>query len=252
METHYGVHIPYIMGVIATRSWSEKVIGIKQLIAEHEGKIRRGMIGYDALQALRSDRETPAVREAYEKHRDEIGYALLLKRYTPLVVDATDAQIQQAAKDTIPRVAPLFWCFRIMVACGMVMLLIFVIAFYYTCKRKVIEQRWFLWLAVWSIPLPWIAAESGWIVAEYGRQPWTVSGILPTSLSSSSLSVQDVMFSLAGLALFYSALLVVEMFLMFKYARLGPSSLGTGRYYYEQNAALSDQRPSTTASETPA
>ena len=73
----------------------------------------------------------------------------------------------------------------------------------------------------------------GWIVAEYGRQPWTVSGVLPTFLSASAVSVKDVVFSLLGLGIFYTLLLIVELFLMFKYARLGPSSLGTGRYYHE-------------------
>ncbi len=237
METRYGVHVPYIMGVIATRSWSEKVVGIKELIEEHKVKIRNGMLGYAGLQEIRAGNETAAAREAYETHKKDIGYALLLKRYTPNVVDATDAQIDQAALDTIPRVAPLFWAFRIMVACGMFMLLIFVVSFYFTCKRKVVSQRWFLWVVVYSIPLPWIAAEAGWIVAEYGRQPWTVSGVLPTFLSASAVSVKDVLFSLLGLGLFYTALLVVELYLMFKYARLGPSSLGTGRYYHEREGA---------------
>jgi cytochrome d ubiquinol oxidase subunit I len=82
-----------------------------------------------------------------------------------------------------------------------------------------------------SIPLPWIAAELGWIVAEYGRQPWTIAGILPTHLSASSLQPGSLYFSLAGFILFYTFLLVVEMILMVKYARLGPSSLHTGQYW---------------------
>jgi cytochrome d ubiquinol oxidase subunit I len=92
-------------------------------------------------------------------------------------------------------------------------------------------------LALWSIPLPWIAAELGWIVAEYGRQPWTISEVLPTQLSTSSVGVGEVLFSLGGFVAFYTALLVVELYLMFKYARLGPSSLGTGRYHFESGRA---------------
>ena len=65
----------------------------------------------------------------------------------------------------------------------------------------------------------------GWLVAELGRQPWTVSGILPTHLSVSSLTVWDLAFSLTGFVLLYSALLAVEMYLMLKYARLGPDAL---------------------------
>jgi cytochrome d ubiquinol oxidase subunit I len=86
---------------------------------------------------------------------------------------------------------------------------------------------------VWAIPLPWIAIEFGWIVAELGRQPWTIAGVLPTHLSSSSLQVNDLYLSIAGFVLFYTALFIIEIKLMFKYARLGPSSLHTGRYHHE-------------------
>jgi cytochrome d ubiquinol oxidase subunit I len=72
------------------------------------------------------------------------------------------------------------------------------------------------------IPTPWIAAELGWFVAEFGRQPWTVDGVLPTALSASHLSVADLLITLAGFMLFYSILFVVEMGLMLKYIRKGP------------------------------
>ena len=87
------------------------------------------------------------------------------------------------------------------------------------------------------IPAPWIACELGWVVAEYGRQPWTIYGVLPTHLSTSTLSVGSIVFSLAGFIIFYTGLLIAEMYLMFKYARLGPSSLGTGKYDAEQQGA---------------
>jgi cytochrome d ubiquinol oxidase subunit I len=86
---------------------------------------------------------------------------------------------------------------------------------------------------LYSIPLPWIAAELGWIVAEYGRQPWTISGVLPTMLSVSNVAAKDVYASLYAFIAFYSALLVVEMYLMLKYIRLGPASLHTGKYDFE-------------------
>jgi cytochrome d ubiquinol oxidase subunit I len=81
--------------------------------------------------------------------------------------------------------------------------------------------------------LPWIAAEMGWIVAEYGRQPWTISGVLPTMLSVSNIASGSVYASLSAFVAFYSALLVVEMYLMLKYIRLGPASLHTGKYDLE-------------------
>lgn len=71
------------------------------------------------------------------------------------------------------------------------------------------------------MPLPWLASELGWIVAEYGRQPWVVEGVLPTALGISSTSAGNVLFSLLGFALFYSALLVADLYLLVKYIRLG-------------------------------
>ena len=71
------------------------------------------------------------------------------------------------------------------------------------------------------------------MVAEYGRQPWTIYGVLPTHLSVSSLTPANIYGSLAGFVTFYTVLLIIEMYLMVKYARLGPSSMGTGRYHNE-------------------
>jgi len=78
--------------------------------------------------------------------------------------------------------------------------------------------------------------ELGWIVAEYGRQPWTISEVLPTHLSVSSVPLSHVWFSLGGFIAFYTALLVVEVYLLQKYIRMGPSSLGTGRYQDEEGS----------------
>jgi cytochrome d ubiquinol oxidase subunit I len=114
------------------------------------------------------------------------------------------------------------------------MLFIFAASFYFCARRTIMHQTWLLRLALFGIPLPWIASEAGWFVAEFGRQPWSIGGVLPTFLSVSQLEPGTVYLSLAAFVLFYSALLVVEMYLMFKYARLGPSSLGTGRYHLEK------------------
>ena len=86
--------------------------------------------------------------------------------------------------------------------------------------------------------MPWIACELGWFVAEYGRQPWTIYGVLPTHMSVSNLSVASLYGSLAGFVVFYTVLLAVEMYLMVKFARQGPGSLGTGRYDLDVADAL--------------
>ena len=88
-----------------------------------------------------------------------------------------------------------------------------------------------------DIPLTWSAHEFVCVVAGLGRTPWTIAGVLPTHLAASSLQPSDLYLSLAGFILFYTALFVIEIKLMFKYARLGPSSLHTGRYHHELVAA---------------
>jgi cytochrome d ubiquinol oxidase subunit I len=236
-RTDYAIKIPYLLGLIATRSVDEEVTGLIDLKNQNEVRIRNGMQSYADLQRLKSGDQSESAVAAFEQSKHDLGYGLLLKKYTPDVIDATEDQIKQAARDTIPNVFTLFWSFRIMVALGVLMLFIFAASFYFTAKRTIGEKKWLLRLALFAIPAPWIAAEMGWIVAEMGRQPWTISGILPTHLSTSSLSAGDLYFSLAGFMGFYTLLLVIEMFLMFKYARLGPSSLHTGRYFFEKQQA---------------
>ncbi len=232
-RNRFAIRIPYALGLIATRSVDEKITGIKDLIAQHEERIRNGMIAYEMLDRLRAGDRSAETEAAFNEHERDLGYGLLLKRYTPRVADATEAQIKQAARDSIPRVAPLFWTFRLMVGAGFLMLFIFAAAFYYCARRVADRKRWLLRLALYGMPLPWLASEAGWVVAEYGRQPWAIGEVLPTYLATSSLTTSDLIFSLAGFVGFYSLLLAADLFLLVKYARLGPSSLHTGRYHFE-------------------
>jgi cytochrome d ubiquinol oxidase subunit I len=236
-KTDMALKIPYVLGLIATRSLDEEVKGLKDLREDSVLRVESGMVAYDNLQKLRAGDNSPSVKQHFADHKADLGYGLLLKKYTDKVIDADAATIQKAANDTIPKVAPLFWTFRIMVACGFIMLFIFAMTFYYCATRVADQKRWLLRMAVWCIPLPWIAAETGWFVAEVGRQPWTISGVLPTHMSVSSLSAGQLWFSIGGFALFYTILLIIEMYLMLKYVRLGPSSLHTGRYCFEPQPA---------------
>lgn len=234
--TDYALKIPYALGIVATRSIDEQVMGLKDLKQQSVEKIKNGMVAYGELQKLRAGDRSDATKASFNAHKEDLGYGLLLKKYTEQVTNADAVMIDKAANDTIPKVAPLFWTFRIMVACGFTMLFIFAMAFYYCATRVADQKRWLMRMAVWCIPLPWIAAETGWFVAEVGRQPWTIAGVLPTNLSVSSISSEQLWFSIGGFALFYTVLLIIEMYLMIKYVRLGPSSLHTGRYYFEQPA----------------
>lgn len=234
MKTHYAVRIPWVMGLIATRSTNKPVKGISELIADAEKRIRSGVIAYENLVKLRAGDKSEPVRKLFDQHKRDLGYGLLLKRYVEDPAKATEAQIVQAAKDSIPTVPYLFWSFRIMVGVGFFLLALFAASFYLLAAQRLEKNRWLLTIAVWSIPLPWLGVELGWFVAEFGRQPWAIGEVLPTFLATSALTVSDLIFSIAGYLIFYSVLLAIELYLMFKFARLGPSSLHTGRYYHER------------------
>jgi cytochrome d ubiquinol oxidase subunit I len=134
--------------------------------------------------------------------------------------------IDRAAWSTVPDVPVLFWSFRIMVALGFFFIFLFGAAFYLASRHRLDRHRWFLWLAFLSLPLPWIAAELGWIVAEYGRQPWAIDGLLPTFLGVSTTSAANVWMSLLGFVVFYTTLAVVDFYLMLRVVRRGPDGLG--------------------------
>lgn len=237
-RTDYAVKIPYVMGIIATRSLDKQVTGIKDLVIEHQARIRNGMQAYALLGQLRGGDLSEQTLSAFNLVKKDLGYGLLLKKYTDTVVDASDAQIEAAALDSIPGVASIFWTFRLMVLSGVLMLGLFICAFWASIRRNETRKPWLLKWALFSLPLPWVATQTGWYVAEHGRQPWSIGEVLPTHLSASSLSTGDVWGSLLALAAFYTVLLVIEMYLMIKFTRQGPSSLHTGRYHFERGAAL--------------
>ncbi|MGD8845102.1 MAG: cytochrome ubiquinol oxidase subunit I [Desulfobacteraceae bacterium] len=236
-RTKGKISLPWVGGIIVTRSLDQPVIGVKDLIEKSRGRIKNGMVAYGLLERMRSGDKSPDTIEKFNAHKKDLGYGLLLKRYTENVVDATDRQIDQAARDTIPNVGLMFWSFRIMVGLGFWMLGLIAVSFYYCARRLFHKKRWLLKLLVFNLPVPWIAAELGWFVAEYGRQPWTIGEVLPTFISASSLSMGDIIGSIIGLTVFYTVLLAIEVYLMVKFIRRGPSSLHTGRYHFEQRTA---------------
>jgi cytochrome d ubiquinol oxidase subunit I len=226
------IQIPEILGLIVTHSKNAVIPGINDIEVANENRIQEGMKAYGALVKLREGDQSAS--DLFRQTQGDLGYGLLLKKYTDKVVDATPAQIHAAAEDSIPSVFAIFWAFRIMVGLGFLMLFGFLYAFVQTLRNKNIwNQRWFLRAALYGIPVPWIACLVGWFVTEHGRQPWTIFGVLPTNISSSSISSVDIGISFLFFVLFYTGLFIVEIYLMFKYARLGPSSLGTGKYDQE-------------------
>ena len=239
-ETHYAVHIPWAMGLIGTRSLTTEIPGINDLIANARTHIRDGIRAFDALQKIRAANESvrntpnapnagasipPQAKADFEQYGHSLGYALLLKRYVDDPREATAEQIAQAANDTVPMVAPLFWAFRLMVGLGFFFIALTATFFVLSARRRLDAHRWLLKVAVWTIPLPFIANEMGWFVAEFGRQPWVIEGVLPTAAAVSSLGASTVLLTIAGFVAIYTVLLIIEMKLMLDTIRKGPPIL---------------------------
>lgn len=229
-DNKYAIHIPYVLGIIATRSLNTQVPGIKDLIKESEGRIRKGIIAYKALEEYRANPGPGKALDTFKVYQEHLGYGLLLKRHVSDPSQATEADVLKAAEDTMPNVPLVFFCFRLMAGCGLFFLAFFVLSVFFSLQGTIAKREWLLKASLFSLPLPWIATSSGWIIAECGRQPWAIEGVLPTFYGASSLAPSSVWISLIGFIVLYSFLAVVDFFLMLKYARLGPDAALSPRH----------------------
>ncbi|MDX8518239.1 cytochrome ubiquinol oxidase subunit I [Mesorhizobium dulcispinae] len=240
-ETHFAIRIPWVMGLIGTRSVDRPIAGIDELVAHAEARIRNGIVAYDALEKIKADRKDTGARAVFDASSRDLGYALLLKRYLADPRQASEQQIKDAAWSTVPYVPLLFFSFRLMVACGFVLAALFAVSLWHT-TRETGAPRWLFRAALIAMPLPWIAIEVGWFVAEFGRQPWIIDGVLPTFLATSELGVTDLLLTIAGFTLVYGVLAVIEVRLMLAAIRKGP----------EVANVIDDLRPSADPAMQPA
>ncbi|MEO8837138.1 MAG: cytochrome ubiquinol oxidase subunit I, partial [Herbaspirillum sp.] len=210
------VQIPYALSLLVTHSLDGTVPGFDVLEQQAAERIRNGIPAVAALQELSAKPKDAHALAQFRNHEKDLGYGFLVQRYAPDVTKATEQQIATAARDTIPQVSVIFWSFRMMVAMGLAMLAFFVLATIFTMRHSVEHKRWFLKIAVWMIPIPFLACELGWLVAEMGRQPWTVYGVLPTWMSASTHSIGYMIFSLVGFLALYTVFIIIEMYLMLR------------------------------------
>jgi len=218
----FEVRLPWVLGIITTRSLDMELPGITELVEHAATRIQSGLVGYEALQQIRADGSNAEARAVFEEHWADLGYALLLKKYREDIENATGEEIALAAFDTVPDVWPLFWSFRIMVGLGFFFIGFFAFWFYRASVGKLDTNPTLLRISAWLLPAPWIAIEAGWFIAEYGRQPWVVEGVLPTFYAASGLTVLDLVLSLTFFVLLYTVLFVIMVMLMVRIVQAGP------------------------------
>jgi len=131
--------------------------------------------------------------------------------------------LKEFPKELRPMVTPTFISFRMMVGLGTLMILASLAAIVLSRRQNLEQQRWFLTLMVFAIPAPYLAQQFGWLVAELGRQPWIVYGVLKTADAvSKSITTTQVALSLLGFVVLYGLLGAIDIFLLVKYAKKGP------------------------------
>jgi cytochrome d ubiquinol oxidase subunit I len=134
--------------------------------------------------------------------------------------NATVKGLEEFAPADRPPVMTSYLSFRLMVGLGFLFVLLAFLAVLFSRKRVPAMRPWFLRLMTVAIALPYIACELGWMLAEFGRQPWIVYGILRTrDAYSTNITTTDVLISLVGFLIVYTALAAVDVFLLAKYAR---------------------------------
>jgi cytochrome d ubiquinol oxidase subunit I len=215
-SNNYTVEIPYLLGLMITHSWNQTIPGIQKLVEEGKQRIRYGLLAYRAMQQP----DNSQMQQVFEKHRGDLAYAMLLQAHIKQIENATEEHITQAAHDLVPNVPLLFWAFRIMLACGLMLFLLCLLGIIIYLK-KAAYNRSFLLFSLCSLPLPWIGTYAGWLLTETGRQPWTVVGILPTLNSGGHLEPHTVLLTLMFFVTAYTALFILYVFLNRKYINDG-------------------------------
>ncbi len=141
-------------------------------------------------------------------------------------IDAEVKGLRDFPPEDRPPVLLTFLSFRVMVALGMLFPLLTIIGLF--LRRRLVENRWYLVIMMAAIPLPYIAIQAGWILAEVGRQPWIVYGLMRTSDAASPISVVQVLSSLVAFLLVYGLLGAVGYYLIGKFAKQGPEPAQAG------------------------
>ena len=208
-----GVEIPKLLSILATHDAEGVVPGIEELKAEGEEKMAKGKVALDAFKQYRQLKDTdPAqaaeARKVLEENVDYFGYGYI-----------------ESADELVPNVPLVYWSFRVMVGLGGFLLFLMILVLWAERKGKMSKWTWLQWVALCSIPLGYLAGQAGWIVAEVGRQPWVIEGLLPTKAAVSSVSVGAVQTTFFLFVAIFTLFLAIEIRNLLKAIQKGPEGV---------------------------
>ena len=213
------IKIPGLLSLLANREIGSFVPGINDLVfgnKEHNimgavERIEKGRIAVELLRTYKEARKAgnTALAETtlkdFQDFADHLGYGYL-----------------RAPAEAVPPVGITFYAFHIMVITGSIFPLVFLLFLYFQARGTLDYQRWLQVLGLFCIPLGYISSQAGWVLAEVGRQPWAIQGLLPVTVANTNLStgaVQTTFFVFLGL---FTLLMIAEISIMLKQINIGP------------------------------
>ena len=214
-----GIKVPKMLSILATHDINGFVPGINDILkgyTDNDGNVvpsvaDKMVMGRQALDALAVYRNTDdptlkaEARAILDANVQYMGYGHLEK-----------------PEDVVPPVGVVFWAFRFMIGLGMLIALVLLLSLIAIWKDKLDAWKWLLWASIICIPLVYICGQSGWVVAEVGRQPWTIQGLLPVNVAISSLSAGAVKTTFFVFLAVFALFLAIEIRIMIRAIGKGP------------------------------
>ena len=215
----FALKVPKMLSYLANRNSNSFVPGINDLVdgnKDHDivpisERMEFGKLAINAFKEYNNSEDTEIKEDALktlEENFQHFGYGYLPDK-----------------KSAIPNVPITFYSFHLMVSLGFFFIVLFGVFLFFSVKQKIESKKKWLKLAVWSIPLGFLASELGWVVAEVGRQPWTIQDILPTMVSTSHLSASSVQVTFWAFAALFTVLLIAEIKIMLHQIKSGPKNM---------------------------
>lgn len=221
-----GVEIPGMLSILATHNIDGYVPGINNMLDGYttpegetfpsaEKKMESGKKAIEAFRTYRANKDKDPhtamqARKVLEENIAHFGYGYI-----------------QSRNELVPPVQLLYWAFRVMVGLGGYLFLLMVAVLWAERKKRLTEMKWLLRIALLSTPLVYLAGQAGWIVAEVGRQPWTIEGLLPVKAAVSSVSVSAVQTTFFIFVAIFTLFLLIEIRILLKAIQKGPETDNT-------------------------
>lgn len=219
----FRVEIPQMLSLLAKRELNAFVPGVKDII--EGGYVQKdGTVALSAAEKIERGKKAIAALASYRSAKKEGNMATADSAYVTLQENMAyfGYGYIKDVHHLVPNVPITFYAFRIMVMLGFYFILFFAVVLFLVYKDKLAEMKWMHWIALLTIPLGYIAAEAGWVVAECGRQPWAIQDLLPTSASVSRVSVGSVQLTFYIFLVLFTVMLIAEVGIMLREIKKGP------------------------------